>query len=241
MKLINFRKIGTVLAIAAFGFISFTAGVNLTQNANSAGSSSVLPVVKGGTGQNSLANVTVGNAAKLATARYINDVAFNGTESISVPGYFIRVNAPNEAPDDQCLYIKISGLSASTAIILELSLNTNPGFLADIYFSSKQLLTTLRKDMYTNIAKGSNNYSDLSYRIIAQKDNSNVRDLYIKATKFVTGRQILWKPPFAGVKLNFITAADEINEINDGTWYQFNIVQDSSVETPVPTPTPTTS
>jgi hypothetical protein len=50
MKSINFRKIGTVLAIAVFGFISFTAGVDLTQNANSTASSSALPISKGGTG-----------------------------------------------------------------------------------------------------------------------------------------------------------------------------------------------
>ncbi|MDR2799543.1 MAG: hypothetical protein LBB07_02895 [Bifidobacteriaceae bacterium] len=56
MKLINFRKIGTVLAVAVFGFISFTAGVDLTQNANSAGSASVLPILKGGTGANNAAD-----------------------------------------------------------------------------------------------------------------------------------------------------------------------------------------
>jgi hypothetical protein len=55
MKLINFRKIGTVLAIAVFGFISFTAGVDLTQNANSTVSSSALPISKGGTGSNNAA------------------------------------------------------------------------------------------------------------------------------------------------------------------------------------------
>jgi hypothetical protein len=58
MKLINFRKIGTVLAIAVFGFISFTAGVDLTQNANSTASSSVLPIVKGGTGSNTASGAT---------------------------------------------------------------------------------------------------------------------------------------------------------------------------------------
>jgi hypothetical protein len=52
VKRIKLNKIGTVAAVFILCCISFTAGVDLTQNANSAGSSSVLPVAKGGTGGN---------------------------------------------------------------------------------------------------------------------------------------------------------------------------------------------
>jgi hypothetical protein len=55
IKRIKLNKIGTVAAVLILCCISFTAGVDLTQNANSAGSASVLPVAKGGTGSNNAA------------------------------------------------------------------------------------------------------------------------------------------------------------------------------------------
>jgi hypothetical protein len=76
MKLLSFRKIGTVLAIAVFGFISFTAGVDLTQNANSAASSSALPVAKGGTGANNGTDAVtnLGAQAKLVSGTNIKTI-----------------------------------------------------------------------------------------------------------------------------------------------------------------------
>ncbi|MDR2799017.1 MAG: hypothetical protein LBB07_00110 [Bifidobacteriaceae bacterium] len=88
MKLINFRKIGTVLAIAAFGFISFTAGVDLTQSANSAGSSSALPVSKGGTGATTFASgqALIGNGAGALTTRGIDATPNADSENLITSG-----------------------------------------------------------------------------------------------------------------------------------------------------------
>jgi hypothetical protein len=98
MKLINFRKIGTVLAVAVFGFISFTAGVDLTQNANSAGSSSALPVLKGGTGAN--------NAA---SARTNLDVYSKGTVDTNIfdSGGIKRMTDASFQSSRQVLYVRL--------------------------------------------------------------------------------------------------------------------------------------
>jgi hypothetical protein len=55
VKRVKLNKIGAVAAVIVLCCISFTAGVDLTQNANSAGSASVLPILKGGTGANNAA------------------------------------------------------------------------------------------------------------------------------------------------------------------------------------------
>ncbi|MDR2799154.1 MAG: hypothetical protein LBB07_00830 [Bifidobacteriaceae bacterium] len=62
VKRIKLNKIGTVAAVIILCFISFTAGVDLNQKANTASSASVLPVSKGGTG---------GNTASIAAANIL--------------------------------------------------------------------------------------------------------------------------------------------------------------------------
>jgi hypothetical protein len=52
LKKFKLKKVGTVLAVLVLCVVSFTAGVDLTQKANSATSASVLPINKGGTGAN---------------------------------------------------------------------------------------------------------------------------------------------------------------------------------------------
>ncbi|MDR2799537.1 MAG: hypothetical protein LBB07_02865, partial [Bifidobacteriaceae bacterium] len=92
MKLINFRKIGTVLSIAVFGFISFTAGVDLTQNANSVTSASVLPINKGGTG----ANNANGAAANILGTNFEN---YSGILPLAMGGLGVSVTPSNDAEE----------------------------------------------------------------------------------------------------------------------------------------------
>jgi hypothetical protein len=103
MKLINFRKIGTVLAVLVFGVVSFTAGVDLTNKANSAGSASVLPINKGGTGGNTaaLARTNLGAQETLvsgANIKTIDKTSLLGAGNIDSKncGYSYR-NIPPEA------------------------------------------------------------------------------------------------------------------------------------------------
>ncbi|MDR2799189.1 MAG: hypothetical protein LBB07_01010 [Bifidobacteriaceae bacterium] len=56
-----------------FGFISITAGVDLTQNANSAGSSSVVPILTGGTGANNAAGART-NLGVYSNAETVNEI-----------------------------------------------------------------------------------------------------------------------------------------------------------------------
>jgi hypothetical protein len=91
MKLINFKKIGTVLAIAVFGAVSFTAGVDLTNKANSATSASVLPIGKGGTG---------GNTATTAAANILGTNFANYAGILPLEKGGLGVNASPAAGKD---------------------------------------------------------------------------------------------------------------------------------------------
>ncbi|MDR3127978.1 MAG: hypothetical protein LBT99_01440 [Bifidobacteriaceae bacterium] len=76
---LSFKKLGAILCLFLFGIVTFISG-NLTQ-VNAATSSTVLPVAKGGTGNN------IGNAPsanKLYNARNINLVTFDGTKDIDI-------------------------------------------------------------------------------------------------------------------------------------------------------------
>ncbi|MDR2799371.1 MAG: hypothetical protein LBB07_01975 [Bifidobacteriaceae bacterium] len=79
VKRIKLNKIGAMLTVLVLCCVSFTAGVDLTQNANSATSASVLPINKGGTG---------GNTASIAAANILgaNFGNYTGTLPLSKGG-----------------------------------------------------------------------------------------------------------------------------------------------------------
>jgi hypothetical protein len=85
IKRIKLNKIGTVATVFILCCISFTAGVDLTQNANSAGSASVLPVNKGGTG---------GNTASIAAANILgtNFSNYDGILPLTKGGLGVNAN-----------------------------------------------------------------------------------------------------------------------------------------------------
>ncbi|MDR2799459.1 MAG: hypothetical protein LBB07_02435 [Bifidobacteriaceae bacterium] len=95
VKQIKLNKIGTVAAVLILCCISFTAGVDLTQSANSAGSNSALPVGKGGTGANTFASgqALIGNGAGALTTRGIDASPSPSSTNLITSG---GVNAVNQ-------------------------------------------------------------------------------------------------------------------------------------------------
>ncbi|MDR2799073.1 MAG: hypothetical protein LBB07_00395 [Bifidobacteriaceae bacterium] len=79
IKRIRLNSIGTVATVIVLCCISFTAGVDLTQNANSAGSSSALPVSKGGTGANNASGALTNLGAQEKLVSGTNIKSLNGT------------------------------------------------------------------------------------------------------------------------------------------------------------------
>jgi hypothetical protein len=83
LKMSKKKIIGAVCVIAAFAG-GAVVGAQIYANASN-NAVAVLPVAKGGTGQNDLAAVLgVGSANKLATARTINGTNFDGTQNINI-------------------------------------------------------------------------------------------------------------------------------------------------------------
>ncbi|MDR3116343.1 MAG: hypothetical protein LBT91_00670 [Bifidobacteriaceae bacterium] len=82
-ELFSIKKVGVLGIIFLFGITAFVSGFSV--NSYAASSSTILPISRGGTGQNNLGDVNVGSATKLQTARTINGTLFDGTANI-VPG-----------------------------------------------------------------------------------------------------------------------------------------------------------
>ncbi|MDR3152037.1 MAG: hypothetical protein LBT85_01035 [Bifidobacteriaceae bacterium] len=95
------KKLGIFCVICLFGISAFISGYNI--NSYAASSSTVLSVSRGGTGQNTLANVMgVGSANKLSNPVNINWVPFDGTTSIRTGSnwYFFPLIRDIDADDD---------------------------------------------------------------------------------------------------------------------------------------------
>jgi hypothetical protein len=219
MKLISFRKIGTVLAITVFGFISFTAGVDLTQNANSAGSSSALPVNKGGTGQNNLANVMgVGSANKLATARTLSGVAFDGTRDINLP-YKSQAVWGGGSP----MYLKFTGFSEwyTSTFYFDIIVSSNRAAHAIFTTYRKEPPTVKQLYIGTNVADTSFMYylhDNTTYYFRVNSIGGEVLQYYL-ASQWST----------AGTK---VSNAEEIEMLSNAPWMKFDIIRQTN-ETPL--------
>jgi hypothetical protein len=89
------QRVGIVLSVIILSVISFVSGVNITQNANSTSSSSILPISKGGTGKSSFTSeqVLIGNGANPLTSRAIDASPSAGSNNLITSS---AVNSVNE-------------------------------------------------------------------------------------------------------------------------------------------------
>ncbi|MDR3127770.1 MAG: hypothetical protein LBT99_00360 [Bifidobacteriaceae bacterium] len=125
----TFKKLGAIFCLFLFGVVTFISG-NLSQ-VNAASSSTVLPVAKGGTGQNNLADVNVGSATKLQNARNINGESFNGTNDINISASYKRVFL--ESQKNNYLYFTCSDFSSNEHVIdIVASSSPNGGVFAKL-------------------------------------------------------------------------------------------------------------
>jgi hypothetical protein len=148
-----FKKLGVLGIIFLFGTAAFISGYNI--NSYAASSSTILPISRGGTGQNNLADVNVGSATKLQTARTINGTYFDGTANI-VPGG--RWNDLQVCPDytdgnNNLVYLKFRDINDDTntnnggaQYDIKISGSTNSGAIQyNIDFASKDSVGAIKK------------------------------------------------------------------------------------------------
>jgi hypothetical protein len=184
MKLINFRKIGTVLAVMIFGFISFTAGVDLTNKANSATSASVLPVNKGGTGANNAkgarTNLEVASTAEMDTA--ITDItdmkpaAPNKSTGESNPTYARLLNNIGEHTYQRLYKMDFA--------INEYQRYEDGTLTIRFLYSATANRTLNRADFCIEHDNYNGNYAPApTYYVAVYKDANDVYSIWIKADK----------------------------------------------------------
>jgi hypothetical protein len=245
LKKFKLKKIGTVLAVLVFGVVSFTAGVDLTNKGNSATSASVLPMNKGGTGQNSLANVMgVGSANKLATPRKINGIPFDGTSNIET---WNTITVPSDHVQADALYLKYqvgdpikTGGNASTH-----------GSKLEIFTAVAPAATDLStyKGLYVEFIKKQT--SEFVYNLslesglrsdsvtFANNDNGSSRNWedYFKVINIPANRMIKWQSSAADNQLTLVTDPDELALAKSKTYNYMNYSFPPAL-TPAPTTAP---
>ena len=141
-------KLATARTISIGGGASGTASFNGSADAKiSLGSinaasitSGTLAVARGGTGQTSLSNVTVGKASKLETARSINGFSFDG--SANVKNFAICSTAASD-PVKVCSFTNLD-LSTFPNIIVQFN-NINTATSAASLQAGNQTLPIIRK------------------------------------------------------------------------------------------------
>ncbi|MDR3116377.1 MAG: hypothetical protein LBT91_00850 [Bifidobacteriaceae bacterium] len=153
IKKLSVKKLGIWGIAFLFGTVAFISGFNI--NSYAASSSTILPISRGGTGQNNLADVNVGSATKLQTARTINGTLFDGTANIAPGG---RWNDLQVCPDytdgnNNFIYLKFRDINDDTGTNngggqydIKISGSTNAGAIQyNIDFASKDSVGAIKK------------------------------------------------------------------------------------------------
>ncbi|MDR3116356.1 MAG: hypothetical protein LBT91_00735 [Bifidobacteriaceae bacterium] len=207
IKKVNLKKASIFGIIISFGIVSFLSGWQA--NSYAASSSSVLPVVRGGTGQNNLANVMgVGSADKLETSRKINNAYFNGSQDIYISGW------------NQISYTKYP----TTYIKFSLSQETELPIVVIDFAASHNIAT---QHLGQVVITGEN--VSIAKLYIAAGNNTvtyylaSDGNLYFRLTGVEpVSRQFYYCATFSGNIVNEVTAASEIANLNNQTFLDFD-------------------
>ncbi|MDR2799161.1 MAG: hypothetical protein LBB07_00865 [Bifidobacteriaceae bacterium] len=233
----NPKRIGIVLSAIIFCIMGFISGVNFQMVVNSATSTSILPVAKGGTGQTNLANVMgIGSANKLATARTINGVSFDGTQNISIPGYYKKLDV-NIINGQDFIYLKAYiQESADNIMYVSNTLTMNGASVGADPFLFK-----------FSVKEGINNPDEKTLQICGNTDNSylpvinRVRyyisgyNYYFKIKNFSRTTRPFWyqtSSPYLVVQQ--VTDSDTLATLNSSRFYLFDQAPCNAI---VPEPT----
>ncbi|MDR3116298.1 MAG: hypothetical protein LBT91_00440 [Bifidobacteriaceae bacterium] len=232
IKKANIRKLGVLGIIFLFGTAAFISGFSI--NSYAASSNTVLSVARGGTGQNALANVMgVGSANKLATARTINGINFDGTQNISIPSATYNTLTVATGPTiagGYTVYLKVQmgNVLYASSLILDFAGKINGNGAATgwrIEYTDKphNLLPIKRSLFIEENRYNPANITDFSFVQWYKKlvtDNTT----YIKFKWADQTRNYFWQSSDPGTKVTLITDETELAEMEAITaWKNFNL------------------
>ncbi|MDR2748523.1 MAG: hypothetical protein LBB10_01300 [Bifidobacteriaceae bacterium] len=216
------QKIGTIITVLLFGAICAIGGYEIRSSTDS--NSSVLPVAKGGTGNNYGKAVS---ADKLYTARNLQGYSFDGSKDISLPGIYKEEVTEWYNETDKTLYVRFTGIRKVASSKLSFSFSRDGAFDAFVDFGTKQLSGFSHFNLYIK-----SNGTIPSAPIYSWQTKDNY--LYIKVlSNLNNSRPFIWRSSNPYVSVDFITDSDEIESL--GPWLQFNIITSND---PVEVPTP---
>ncbi|MDR2799160.1 MAG: hypothetical protein LBB07_00860 [Bifidobacteriaceae bacterium] len=211
--------------------------MNFSDYSNSASSTSILPVSKGGTGQNNLADIMgVGSANKLATARTINGVSFDGSSNIAVSGQVTPLTV-NTISGYDFMYFKVlvdsSGgdetvLLPNTIIVNGVADGSNP---FNFIVSMKEARAPEEKTLYScNTGDGA-----LSPVNRVRMRRGGQYDFYFKVKNFSgTSRIFYYQTNSQKVKMTQITDTATLDAESASSYFLFSLAPCTS-----PSPEPT--
>ncbi|MDR2748313.1 MAG: hypothetical protein LBB10_00205 [Bifidobacteriaceae bacterium] len=220
LKQIKPQKIGAVITVLLFGLICAIGGYEL--NSATGGSSSVLPIAKGGTGNN------IGNAPtadKLYTSRNINDMPFDGSQDINLPGASSVIVNSNNAGN---AYLKFNPLVdntySNTNYRLTLSGCALSSVCFDSVFAAKDIISSIisRKSLYLRVYDASTPNDILTYGTVTI---NNVADLYFKVKNMGNGRKIKWSSDIPQAQLTLVTNSADISTLDTSQFYYFDVTR----------------
>jgi hypothetical protein len=209
------NKIGAALTILTFGLICGIGGYELRSSTDSA--SSVLPITKGGTGNN-YGNVPT--ADKLYTGRLINETVFDGTQNVNLAGgyyTFVNSNTLGDAYIQFNPFSKKTGFDNTNYTVYVNGCGSSSACFNGI-FSAKDTSDALiqRKDLFlqSNRAVPPNNILTYAYY------NNN---LYLKVKDMANGRKVKCATDSAGGEFSLVTDSSLITTLNSLTFYYFDV------------------
>jgi hypothetical protein len=240
------QKVGIVLSVAILSAISFISGVNINNQANSAGSSSVLPVSKGGTGSNNAGGART-NLEVYSTA----ETDANLEKNIGWKSYTPNINA--NVTDfyvkliDNVPLIAFTHAYSFDAYMREFNDFSTGKFYIRFSYASPGL-RTINSAIFCGVSNYKGNYTNAAkYYVGVIKNSNDVYSLWLKQDSKVwlniltSKKAVRFQDAYDGgglvtVDMALSDATHDEPEGLEGSWVQ---VRRECENPPAPTPTST--
>jgi hypothetical protein len=218
-SLVNNKSLLITFSVVIGFLLGSLAGIKV----NAGPSSSVLPIEKGGTGNN------IGNAQsadKLMTPRLINDALFDGTTNVLVGNASGRIELSSS---DSPTYIKFYNRRNTEASAIQVisAACINNSFSLTFYQKPNEI------PFVTNAYINKSARDSLTNNCIQYNVNTSNNELYLKITQVDANRLFYWSDLMSTTLAVRVTDASERAALAAKAWRNFNFIEGDSSETPM--------
>jgi hypothetical protein len=229
------RKIKTLSALISvfiFSIIGFLGEQSIAYKSHADASLSVLPISKGGTGNN-LSILPTAN--KFKTPRSISGISFDGTADINLGNTGHRIEI---VVADSPAYIKFYNRNADNLSHLEIASAVCPFFAFSGEIMQKPNSAPIQKIITVDpsVVNTRNDAFEAISSNCLSYTWSATGEFYLRIANTSSTRPVFWTdvmPETLGMK---VTDAQEKASLAAKTWYKFDFVKGDINATPVPQP-----